>query len=68
MRKSEARAHALAWMGAAQKMLPTADMDNDTARLHRTLAALARKVGESYAAISEGTHPVSGTALSNYED
>jgi hypothetical protein len=67
MRKAEARVHALAWQCAAQKMLPTAAMDNETARLHRSLAALARKVGESYAALSEGTHPINRTALNNLE-
>ena len=63
MRRAEARVHAAVWLGASQKMLPRVDMDNDTARLHRVVAALAREVGASYAAVAEGNHPVTGEPM-----
>lgn len=65
MRREEARVHAFVWVAAAQQILPRADMDNETARLHRALAALADRVGRCYAAVAEGNHPVTGTALNN---
>lgn len=68
MRKSEARAHALAWLGAAENMKKMPSPNADTDRLRSVAADLARKVGESYAAISEGTHPVTGTALTDFKD
>lgn len=58
MLKSDARVHAVVWLAAAQKMLPRAVMDNETAKLHRALAALADHVGRGYASVSEGNHPL----------
>lgn len=65
MLKSDARVHAVVWMAAAQKALPRATDDNETARIKRVVSALAGEVGKAYAAVSEGNHPLTGEPLTN---
>ena len=63
MLKEDARVHAMVWVAAAQKMLPRAGDDNETARTKRVVAELADTVGRSWAALADGNHPITGKPM-----